>query len=238
MTKFKQDIAILSILKKVLVLADVVVFERSVNLDFGLKLMDKRKRNETTRGLVGSEFVKATDGTNSYLLASPGLDKVRLGNNLDCIRLVRIQGGTKVHFSKTSFPQESTTKIPVQGKSFLIRPTTLFFNDQRFIVGRGRERRGQRVHAGWGGRRRRTVVDGRHEGRHRRRTLRGRRRPRCRRPSHITSCSSGRSVPHLGDTVLATHRIRGRRQQSSVIFVSRGLQLGKANLLRIITFSR
>ena len=43
MTKFEQDIAILSILKKVLVLADVVVFERSVNLDFGLKLMDKTK---------------------------------------------------------------------------------------------------------------------------------------------------------------------------------------------------
>ena len=42
-TKFKKDITVLSIFEKVFVLADIVVFERSVNLDFGLELQDTGK---------------------------------------------------------------------------------------------------------------------------------------------------------------------------------------------------
>jgi hypothetical protein len=41
MTQFKKDIAILPIFEKMFVLADIIMLERAMNLDFGLELQRK-----------------------------------------------------------------------------------------------------------------------------------------------------------------------------------------------------
>ena len=48
-TQFEEDVAVVAIFKKVLVLAHVLVFERSMDLDFCLQLREKQKNERDGR---------------------------------------------------------------------------------------------------------------------------------------------------------------------------------------------
>mmetsp|Transcript_25506 Transcript_25506/g.61327 ORF Transcript_25506/g.61327 Transcript_25506/m.61327 type:complete len:397 (-) Transcript_25506:312-1502(-) len=101
--ELKEDVAVDLVLEEVLVLADVGVLHRSMDLDFSLKL-----------------------------LPGPALDQIGLRTNLNGVLLVRVQAGHLVHLREASLPQQLAPQILVDGVPVAARTLPMLHDRDRF----------------------------------------------------------------------------------------------------------